>query len=82
MAALRQAWGTSIGLPAAKWMLEVAAFFHRTETELILKSRRVVPGRLLADGFSFQYPEWPGAAGELCQRASGGGPLALIDQVH
>lgn len=68
MAALRRAWGTSIGLPAAQWMLEIGAIFLRTETELILKSRRVVPGRLLEDGFSFRYPEWPAAAKELCDR--------------
>jgi uncharacterized protein (TIGR01777 family) len=71
MAALRQAWGTSIGLPATPWMLELGAIFLRTETELVLKSRRVVPGRLLADGFSFTYPEWTAAAKELCQRARG-----------
>jgi uncharacterized protein (TIGR01777 family) len=68
MAALRQAWGTSIGLPATKWMLEIGTFLLRTESELVLKSRRVVPGRLLADGFAFQYPDWPGAAEELCRR--------------
>jgi NAD dependent epimerase/dehydratase family enzyme len=38
-------------------MLEVGAFFLRTETELILKSRRVVPGKLRAGGFEFQFPE-------------------------
>jgi uncharacterized protein len=68
MAVLRRAWGTSFGLSGTKWMMEIAAFFHRTESELILKSRRVVPGRLLADGFAFQYPEWPAAAEELCRR--------------
>lgn len=68
MAALRQAWGTPIGLPATKGMLELGAIFLRTETELILKSRRVVPGRLLEDGFTFVYPEWPAAARELCER--------------
>ncbi|HWM91263.1 MAG TPA: TIGR01777 family oxidoreductase [Thermoanaerobaculia bacterium] len=68
MAGLRQAWGTPIGLPAAKWMLEIGAFFLGTETELVLKSRRVVPGRLLADRFSFKYPEWTAAAKELCER--------------
>lgn len=68
MAILRQAWGASFGLSGTKWMMEIAAFLHRTESELILKSRRVVPGRLLADGFAFQYPEWPGAAEELCRR--------------
>ena len=65
---LRQAWGTRIGLPAARWMLEVGAIFLRTETELILKSRRVVPGRLLAAGFTFDYPEWSLAARDLVKR--------------
>jgi hypothetical protein len=46
-------------------MLEAAALFLRTETELILKSRRVVPGRLLHEGFSFQFPEWRTAAKDL-----------------
>ncbi|MGB1259409.1 MAG: TIGR01777 family oxidoreductase [Akkermansiaceae bacterium] len=45
------------GLPATKWMAEIGAFFLRTETELILKSRWVVPTRLLEHGFVFQYPE-------------------------
>ncbi len=68
MADLRRAWGTKIGLPSAKWMLDIGAVFLRTETELILKSRRVIPGRLLSEGFSFTYPEWPVAARELCER--------------
>lgn len=68
MAALRQAWRTPLGLPATKWMLEIGAFLLRTESELVLKSRRVVPRRLLEDGFAFQYPEWSGAAEELCRR--------------
>jgi uncharacterized protein (TIGR01777 family) len=68
MASLRQAWGTKIGLPAAEWMLGIGAVFLRTETELILKSRRVIPGRLLREGFSFTYPEWANAAHELCER--------------
>ncbi len=68
MAALRRAWGAPIGLPATKWMLEIGTVLLRTESELILKSRRVVPDRLLEDGFYFQYPEWPAAAKELCKR--------------
>lgn len=59
------------GLPAAEWMLEVGAFFLRTETELILKSRRVVPGKLLANGLVFRFPEMEGALRELEQRMSG-----------
>lgn len=68
MRALRVASGTRAGLPATKWMLEIGAVFMRTETELILKSRRVVPGRLLQSGFVFNYPMWSGAARDLCQR--------------
>jgi uncharacterized protein len=62
MAALRNAWGTRVGLPAREWMLEMGAVFLRTETELILKSRRVIPGRMLTHGFQFDFPEWPSAA--------------------
>jgi uncharacterized protein (TIGR01777 family) len=68
MAALRRAWGVPIGLPASRWMLEIGAVFMRTETELLLKSRRVVPSRLLRDGFTFSFPSWPEAAGDLCAR--------------
>jgi uncharacterized protein (TIGR01777 family) len=65
---LRQAWGVRFGLPATTWMLEIGTFFLRTETELILKSRRVVPGKLLASGFSFAFPDWPAAARDLCDQ--------------
>lgn len=68
MKALRDAWGVRLGLPAPRWLLEVGAFFLRTETELVLKSRRVVPGRLLGSGFEFECPQWPDAARDLCQR--------------
>jgi uncharacterized protein len=68
MRALRRASGTRIGLPATRWMLELGAVFLRSETELILKSRRVVPGRLLEHGFAFEYPTWPEAAQDLCRR--------------
>lgn len=65
---LRRAWGTRIGLPATRWMLELGALLLRTETELILKSRRVVPGLLLARGFTFDFPHWNEAARDLCTR--------------
>ena len=68
MRTLREASGIRVGLPAAKWVLEIGAVFMRTETELILKSRRVVPGRLLHSGFVFNYPTWEAAARDLCQR--------------
>lgn len=68
MKTLRGAWGTRIGLPATKWMLEIGSIFLRTETELVLKSRRVIPGRLLKAGFEFQFPDWAAAAQDLVAR--------------
>jgi uncharacterized protein (TIGR01777 family) len=65
MRVLRETVGIRVGLPATKWMLEIGAVFMQTETELILKSRRVVPGRLLDHGFVFNYPLWPDAARDL-----------------
>ena len=65
---LREAWGVHFGLPVSRWMLEVGAFLMRTESELVLKSRRVIPGRLLAAGFQFYFPEWGEAAQDLVAR--------------
>ena len=69
MSCLRRAWCTSyIGLPSPKWMLAIGAFFLRTETELILKSRRVVPRRLTDAGFEFHFPNWRSACTDLVHR--------------
>lgn len=68
MRALRKAWGMPIGMPATAWMLEVGIFLLQTETELVLKSRRVVSGRLRDQGFSFAFPTWPEAAQDLVTR--------------
>ena len=65
MRVLREAAGAPLGLPATGWMLELGALFMRTETELVLKSRRVVPARLLEGGFEFRYPRWALAARDL-----------------
>ena len=65
MRTFRELCGVPFGLPATEWMLEIGAFFLRTETELIIKSRRVVPGRLLASGFEFRFPQFRGAVAEL-----------------
>lgn len=73
MAALRAAAGSRVGLPATKWMAEIGAFFLRTDTELLLKSRRVIPGRLLEAGFTFDYSEWPAAARDLVARRRAAG---------
>jgi uncharacterized protein (TIGR01777 family) len=65
MRTFRELCGMPIGLPATEWMLEIGAFFIRTETELIIKSRRVVPGRLLAGGFEFRFPKFREAVAEV-----------------
>lgn len=65
MLALRDAWGVPNGLPAPAPLIRLAAIFLRTEPELVLKSRRVVPRRLLDAGFRFQFPAWQAAAQDL-----------------
>lgn len=69
MRILRSIYHMPIGLPASEWMLEVGAWVMRTETELILKSRRVVPGRLLASGFRFEFPTLKAAFQDLAAAA-------------
>lgn len=71
MRELRRAAGVPFGLPARAWMLELGAIFLRTETELLLKSRRVVPTRLLETGFRFRYATWEEAAKNLCAAMKG-----------
>ncbi len=66
--ALREAAGVKFGLPASRWMLEAGALLLRTETELILKSRRAVSTVLLQHGFKFSHPSWPDAARDLVSR--------------
>ena len=55
MQIIRKNYGMPIGLPAPQWLLEMGAIVIGTETELILKSRWVIPQRLLDSGFVFQY---------------------------
>jgi uncharacterized protein len=69
MRALRLAWGAPLGVPVRGWLLELGAALMRTETELVLKSRRVVPARLLDAGFEFHYSQWPAAARHLVAAA-------------
>ena len=68
MRVLRSAWRMPVGLPATKWMAEIGAFAIRSDTELLLKSRRVVPRRLVDAGFSFGYPDWRSSAADLVPR--------------
>ena len=65
---LREAWGVRVGLPATAGMAGLGAWALRSDPELLLKSRRVVPGRLSAAGFTFEYPWWWDAAADLVGR--------------
>lgn len=69
MRTLRQTLRVPVGLPAPQWMLEIGAFLLRTETELTVKSRRVVPGRLLNAGFQFEFKRFDTAMKELARRS-------------
>lgn len=69
MRALRQAWGIRIGLPATSWMVSIGALFMGTDPELVMKSRRVIPGRLQQMGFAFAHPTWAEAAKSLAKRS-------------
>ncbi|MEG2100700.1 MAG: TIGR01777 family oxidoreductase [Flavobacterium sp.] len=55
MQKLRKAVGFPFGIPLNKFFLEIGAFFIQTEPELILKSRNVIPKRLLENGFRFKF---------------------------
>jgi uncharacterized protein len=68
MAELREAWDVPNGLPAPAALLAIGMFFLRTEPELVLKSRYVIPGRLLDAGFQFEFPTWPEAAADLVRQ--------------
>jgi uncharacterized protein (TIGR01777 family) len=68
MEALRDAWGMPNGLPMPWHLLEIGTFLLRTESELVLKSRRVVPRRLLEAGFEFQFSQWPEAVDDLVRQ--------------
>ncbi len=62
---LRQAWGIPFGLPATPWMIAIGAWFMDGDSEIVLKSRRVVPKRLTDAGFQFQFPEFGPAVQDL-----------------
>ena len=68
MRLLREAVGAPFGLPAYEWMLHIGAFVLRTEVELMIKSRRVVPKRLIESGFQFEFPTMQEAFAELTRR--------------
>jgi NAD dependent epimerase/dehydratase family enzyme len=82
MQALREAAGVRFGPRMPEWMLRLGARLIGTEAELVLKSRRVVPGRLLAAGFAFRFPEWTEAVQELLWRADACAPPATQPALH
>lgn len=68
MAALRQQLNVGWGLPSPRWMLEFGARIIRTETELVLKSRWVIPERLEHEGFVFTYNTLDTALAEILKQ--------------
>lgn len=66
MRELREKLNVPIGLPTPSWLLAIGAAMIGTETELILKSRKVYPQRLLDEGFVFEFPDLKAALGDLC----------------
>ncbi len=68
MKIFRESWGTKFGPPAFEWQLAIGAWLMGTETELILKSRRVLPKLITDSGFIFQFPNWKDACADLCER--------------
>ena len=75
---LRAASHTRFGLSSPEWMIAIGAALMRTEPELVLKSRRVIPGKLLAGGFTFTFRTWWEAAVDLCTRSRGDAPTTIV----
>jgi len=79
MRTFRRACHVPVGLPASNWMLEVGAFLLRTETELVIKSRRVIPRRLLESGFQFRFPTIRETFENLCDQNSNSKAVACFE---
>ena len=81
MRIIRKAYGMPFGLPAPAWLLEIGSLLIGTETELILKSRWVLPKRLLDAGYKFKYPGMRKAVEEcLGVSSSSGGSSSFADE--
>jgi uncharacterized protein (TIGR01777 family) len=70
MGTLRRVLGVPFGLPLTRWMLELGSFAIHTETELLLKSRWVLPTKLEAEGFEFEHPDLEGAVRDITGTAA------------
>ncbi|TXK17575.1 epimerase [Homoserinibacter sp. GY 40078] len=79
MREIRHAIGMPVGIPAPRPVLEIGAWMIRTETELLLKSRWVVPQRLIESGYRFRHPEIAEAIRDvLDQRRRAGQGSAVV----
>jgi NAD dependent epimerase/dehydratase family enzyme len=74
MRTIRSVLGVPIGIPLHRWLLEPGAWVIRTETELVLKSRWVIPERLLAAGYEFRYPDLGPAVADVVAERRGRRP--------
>jgi len=70
MAELRSVLHKKWGLNQSKWVLELGARLIGTETELLLKSRNVIPERLIDCGFEFEYEDAVSALNQLTKRTT------------
>jgi uncharacterized protein (TIGR01777 family) len=55
MKTLRKSLNVAIGIPVGERLLKIGAKLIGTESELVLKSRNVIPKRLTENGFDFEY---------------------------
>ncbi|MCY1675985.1 TIGR01777 family oxidoreductase [Pseudarthrobacter sp. SL88] len=67
MRLVRRAYGKRFGVPTPAWLLRAGAVLIRTETELVLKSRWVLPQKLLSAGFIYRQPELGGALQQVAK---------------
>ena len=72
MRTIRHVLGVPFGMPLPRWALELGSAAIRTETELVLKSRWVLPERLLGAGFRFRYPDLEPALRQIVEARSAG----------
>lgn len=82
MRTLRRIVGTPVGMPTRRWMLELGMWAMRTESELILKSRWVLPQTLTDAGFAFRHPELEAALVDIRDRGLKPDTLPIVSEVR